>query len=347
MWALGMLLSLARGPLPTGEALVVGLMIGLLAVKPADWACATRVGTILGWTVIVVVVVTVALESRGVVDSWYHLHATPEVQAFERSNYWLPLADPLGLDGRWAGPFIHPNRAGPVGAFLLVFGVTLRGVQSWVFAAVGFLVLALSASRTAELAALLGVATVLVAVKAMRGRQPTRGSVGACAVALVGLVVVLGAPLMLPVGMVTESGPPGALGSALTGSGRTGIWPTYIHLWLTDPWLGVGTRRINTAVASGELPAWAAHAHNTILDATTRYGVLALVLVLGIFAVLLFLGYRAARVDRPASLGLAVMLVVAGMGHTVVGFRYPEVSLPVLLLAVMMSAPDEKVRDDE
>jgi hypothetical protein len=347
LWALGMILDLTRDPVvPSRMTLALGLSLALVLAKPPGPEAALRSTIAFAWALSAVVVVSIALESLGLAVAWSQTADDFGRGAFERASYWLPISDLVGIDGRWAGPFGHPNRAGPVGALLLVIGISRRGWASWIFASIGLLAVAISASRTSEIAALAGVLTLVSAPRLLRGNRPDPAPRGLIPLVLAGLIVLIVAPAAFPAGVGPSSGSEQYVASALTGTGRTSIWPEYVELWRGSPLFGVGGRGIGDAVQSGALPPWATHAHNTILDAAARHGTGALVLALIVLVLALVVTLKAARLGRPVGLALVAVVIVNGMGHTVVAFVFPEVPLWTLLLAVMMSAPEERVHDD-
>lgn len=319
-WALATGLAILNSPTPQPSALLMGLLLVLVWAKPPNVQDAHRSADVLGWTLVGVVLVAVLAESLDLVGSWYAQLDAWALRDYERSSYWLPLADMFGLDGRWAGPFIHPNRAGPVGALLLVLGLARTGARRVAFVATGVAVLLLAGSRTSFVAAAAGLAT-LAAVRWLgrQGRVPAWGKVVVLAVAVLGFLAVW---------LVPNAGM----------SGRTTVWPVYVELWRESPWTGVGASGLGVALQEGTVPPWATHAHNLWLDALTRYGVVMLALVLAAFVLALVVTVRAARGGRGLGLAMGAVLIVAGLGHTTIGWIYPEVGLVALVLAVLMSA---------
>ena len=83
---------------------------------------------VFAWAVVGFSAFTLALESAGVIPYW-NLGDPAAMIANERAAYFLPLADVFGIEGRWSGPFAHPNLAGPAGGFLLILGATRRGLN--------------------------------------------------------------------------------------------------------------------------------------------------------------------------------------------------------------------------
>ncbi len=346
LWVLTMTLELVRGPVPERASLSLGLALALMIAKPPGPEAALRAMTVLAWAICGLAAASIALEALGVAWAWSSTADAFGLGDFERDSYWLPISDVLGIHGRWAGPFLHPNRAGPVAAVLLVFGLRRAGTSGWVFALTGLVMLALTASRASEIAALAGVVTMIVAQLFLRERRQEAFPRGLAALVFAGVVVLLMAPVVLPPGSGTAVGPRAYLASAASGMGRTTIWPEYVRLGEQSPWTGIGAGGIFDAIAKGALPAWAIHAHNTFLDVAARHGVVALLLLIGLLTSALIVTVGSCRRGLPLGLALLAVVVVNSMGHTVMSFVFPEFPLWVLLLAVMMSVPDGGTHDD-
>ncbi len=240
---------------------MLGALLGFVILKPPSASEAAWVADLLGWTIAVAIVLLLAAEATGLVPSWYDLYRATELMAAERVQYWVPLADVLGLDARWAGPFVHPGRTGEVGALLLVWGMTRAGATRAVLVAVGVLTLLVASSRTSYLGAAAGVGVVLLVAWWPRLTRALRGIAAAGA-------VVAGAGLLFVV-----------VGANTGLTGRTSIWPAYLELWAGSPLWGAGEAGIGEAQGEGLLPAWAYHAHSLWLDVLARYGAVAFVAV--------------------------------------------------------------------
>ena len=78
-------------------------------------------------------------------------------------NRWPLLTDITGPIGRWEGPFGNVNYAGPIGSFLVVFGLMRPGCRRVLFVAAGDVIILMSDSRIAILSCAVGIA-VLIAV---------------------------------------------------------------------------------------------------------------------------------------------------------------------------------------
>jgi O-antigen ligase len=330
LWAYQVSLGAVRGELMPAVTLLVPFILLTIAAKPPSGAQAAVVADVIGWTVIGVAVMTLLLEWMGVVPSWDGLSAgTPNLA--ERSAYWLPLADVFDLNGRWVGPWVHPSLAGPWGAFLVVWGVRRRPTFAFAFLIVGFAILLLTASRTSLVAAITG----LVVTWAFHRRD----------VRIILATVVAMAVLLTPRLVPLAAGGPSAGGEAaiagdLAMSGRTGIWPTMVGLWRDSPWAGVGDAGFRNAIATGRLPEWAIQAHDVILDAGVRTGLLGFVLAGLIFALAAVGAVRAGRAGRSAGLALLATVFVTGLTDLTIRWTELYTGTVLLLIAVLLCASD-------
>lgn len=324
-WAV-CVVKVLTGGFPTQPALLLmGAMLGLALLRPPDARASGWLLDVLAVGVSAVSLVVLLMEVVGLKGSWYDELQLGDLLTMERSMYWTPLADLLGLDGRWAGPFDHPGRAGQVGALILVWGLTRRGWVRPVLVAAGALFVLLAGSNTAYLSVAVGLA-LLVVVTALRrfGQLPRWLARVAIAGALLAVVLLL----------VVIVGPNTGL------TGRTTIWPTYLELWRSSPWTGVGDVGIGAAQHAGLLPAWAYHAHNSWLDLLVRYGVPALVLsVVAIGgAAVATVGY--ARRGSAGPLAVLAVLLVASITQPMIVWLLPTIPMTMLVLAVLASGPD-------
>jgi O-antigen ligase len=335
-----LLLALALWLLEVGRRLAVGvplnpvwitvpLLLGMALLKPPDPHAARRLVDAMALVFMGAVVVTLLLESLGVIESWYTRLGFTYLIEGDKAVYWIPLAEPLGLTGRWAGPFPHPNMAGPVGGFLVVVGLCRRGWLRATSLTMGLLVLVLTASRTSLAATALGVA-VVISSWWLTSRSEPRPWIKAVTVALAaGAVVAL-----------VVRGNTGL-------SGRTSIWPEYLNMWLESPWVGVPDARISLAAEVGQIPDWAATAHNLLLDSLVRFGLVGASGVVAALAVAGVMAFRAAAAGNRASLGIIAVIVGCALTEALIFWRLLAVSTILLFVAVLGSAgpyPPVRVR---
>lgn len=311
----------------------VPLLLAMTWWKPPSAPEARSTITAVAVVFSVAVVVAVACEAAGWSRSWYDLLSREAQQEGDASNYWLPLAGLIGLDARWAGPFIHPNHAGPIGGLLVVVGMSRRGTVQWWLLAVGFLVLLLTSSRTALVGALAGACAILLAA-ALWDRRITWPQWVVMSGTTVALLVTLAWSVRYS-GQVASTSAAEQVASA---SGRSTIWPVYAQIWQESPWWGVPDDRIVLAVEAGRLPDWAATAHNLLLDSLVRFGIVGAALVVAVLAVTGVMAVRAAAARSRVGLGLVFVILGCALTEAVVFWRTWAVSTIILFLAVIASA---------
>lgn len=206
--------------------------------------------------------------------------------------------------GAWGGLWTHKNTLGSV----MAFGVAACAAAAmaapqrrklWMAAALAALALILlSTSKTALLAALLGLAMIGACWIMRRGPLPAvLVSAGAASVALLGAAIALLAPDLIVA----------ALGRDLTLTGRTEIWDAAAPYAAARPWLGYGYGAFWLAETG---PAfWVRQAVNWQV-ASAHSGWLELLLGLGRVGVALFAAQFAITLMRGAR---AVMNPRAGL----------------------------------
>jgi len=238
-------------------------------------------------------------------------------------NSRLPLLNIIfGISARWEGPFGNVNYAGPVGAFLVVFGASMKSWQRTTIVAAGAYIIILSEGRSAFVAMVLGLVVLICFSK----------SIGKLRHAVAFRLALLGAPI-LAAGIYVAAVDP-------TLDGRTRIWSAYLELWLSSPWLGVGGSGITQYVIdnSGDQTMNHVHGHSVFIDALARYGVVMLALLLAILICIGIVAFRAAKSGQAAGLALLVFMVAAGLAETVYSMDYLSVNLVPLFIALFLSA---------
>ncbi|MBI1349624.1 MAG: hypothetical protein GC156_00730 [Actinomycetales bacterium] len=345
VWLIALAGTVMRGGEANALVFVVPILIAFVWTKPPTRRSVIAAGDAYVIGVAGVSVVALVLEVVGLVPSWYEaLLANPaELEAYERIAYWVPLAEPLGLDGRWAGPFLHPNFAGMAMALVVLWGTGRFGVEvmssrwrasaGWgalVLIALGMMLL--TSSRTAIGAALAGTLVLIAAVAVwVRTRSIVAYALPTVSTVLLGLML-LGS--WAYAGGIADASATIAANANL--SGRTEVWAEYWQMWKSSLWFGVGDSGIASAIDAGTLPDWATHAHNLVLDAGARYGIVFLLLVLALLLASLLSASRAARQGTVWGLAIVVMLVAEGLTETPFKWLYLTPTLAGLVLAALL-----------
>jgi len=229
------------------------------------------------------------------------------------------MTDLFGVTYRWEGPFANVNYAGPVGVFLLIYGLSRNSFTRFVFVVSGILIMLASEARTSFVAASVGVGVIfLLTPRIGRFAVPIwiRISLGAAGLAAVILALV---------------GPDADLNS------RTPLWQTYFILWRESPIAGIGESGINQGITEGYIPGWASHAHSIYLDSLVRYGITGLVLLTFTLVVASWICLRAAVAGYPFGAAIFFAFVVGGATETIIDWRYFSVQGMVLVSAVLLS----------
>jgi len=206
--------------------------------------------------------------------------------------------------------FFSPNLIG----FTCAFGIFLAEFlmvrsKSWRYPAI-FLAISLlrSLSKTTIIAFLLSQTLLLIFSKTIRRRSK--------------LLIVASASLMLAAfsGLIadyyqvyTNSG-----NQAETLTGRIGIWAFILDRALERPWLGHGFDSVWKVIPPfgiDRFEAW--HAHNELLQQFYAYGVIGIVLLIGVYGSFYRQVRRGARPEyRTLLLSLIVFIVIRGLGDT-------------------------------
>jgi hypothetical protein len=298
-WLFHQWLSMFHGDLYTHTVWLYVPLVIMLILKTPNSAEAWKALFVLAWIAALILVLTRLMEIGGAVP----MFNIPDLQAteWEKTQYWLPFSGYFGLNGRWPGPFGFNSMTGYVSAFLIVFGLARWSKSSWAFVIVGALGVVLTGGRAPYLSVFAGL--LVLALLANRGpiaRIPMtmRATVGAVAVLVAGLAMFF-SPL------------------STTGRiGENGIWNSFLDLWKTSPWLGVGQTGIWDAPGrAGE----AMDAHSVYIQELAEYG------IAGFTVQYLVLG-----------LGIAIAIVAA-----VRGFPGPFAVIVVYLVSSMTAVMND------
>lgn len=310
-WPVHISISLMHGDQLAHTVWIYVPLLIMLSIKPPGPGSALSAVQWFAWCAVVILIVTRVLEMIGVVPVF---QLDQDIIDWERENYWIPLSDLLGIDGRWPGPFGFNSKTGFIGALLVIISLIKWRTRNTILFAVGAVTLLATASRGSFLAAACGLV-----VLATFTRVGILGRIPVAARALVAGVVALG------VGYAVLASPTG-----LTGRGSW-IWPAFTDLWGTSPWIGVGQVGILADPEAG-VPM---EAHNLYLQELTRFGVVGLVLQYVPMILGLVLALIAAFRGRSWPLAILVTFAVASITEVFMdGWLLPSTYILLLILAV-------------
>lgn len=305
-WAVHLSFAIVNGDNFNHTVWIYPLMLAMLAWKPPSGDEAWRALVVVAWAITAMLVVTRGLEMAGLLDRYY---VNPEVVQFDLENYWLPFSGSFELLGKWTGPFGASAHSAMAAGFVFVIGVVRWRWSSWVFVTVGVVVYLLSASRTMLLACLAAVfIMVLFSTWGALSRIPEWVRwVALSAAALLGAVVLF------------NTGP------GLTG--RQSIWPAFVNVWQTSPWIGAGGTGIE---AAGGLAAQSDVAHNLFVDLLARQGMLGLTIAVIALGIATWLGVRSA--SRGEAGPIAILMAYLIFSMTDVRNEWITMNLPLVIV---------------
>ena len=239
---------------------------------------------------------------------------------YEGWNRWPLLTEITGPIGRWEGPFGNVNYAGPIGVFLLVFGLLRPSWRRILYVVTGAVIILISDSRSAVFACAVGIAA-LIAFAPRLGTWHTP------------IWLRIAAPVSV---IASFAGYIFAIDPTL--NLRTPVWETFLSQWTTSPITGVGATGIQAAINDGTLQSWANHGHSLAIDPLTRYGIIGLLAVAAVVVATGIISSKAARTGFAAPVVLFATFVAGGISEDLVDWRYLGVQAVPFLLAGLIGA---------
>ena len=289
-------------------------IILMVSLKPPRFTEGLTSLNTFAWSVTGVILGTLVAFFAGIADP---KPQSSNVVAFDEARYWLPLNDAVGIDGRWTGPFSHNGDTAMMGALLVVIAFVKWRKSSWVYLGTGILTLSLTFGRASIGAALVGL--LVIAIFSNRG---ILASVPRwLRIVAVGLLLSLAAIFLY-------SRPAGL-------TGRDSFWAAFLDLWLTAPFVGVGSSGV--AESGGITQQWG-HAHSMYIDELARYGLLGLGSQLAAIAMGLVIVGMAAGRGFPGPLAISVTYLIVAITEPRNSWIHPTVISLLILLTVAVAS---------
>jgi hypothetical protein len=310
-WPVHVVIALSHGDQLAHTVWIYVPLLLMIALKPPEPVEALAVVQWFAWLACGILVATRLLELLGVVPVFA---LDPEIIEWERGQYWMPLNDLLGFEGRWPGPFGFNSKTGFIGALLVIISLARWRPRNAILLLIGVVTLLVTASRGSFLAAACGIAVLATFTRwGWLGRIPVLVRVLAAGAAALGVALwVLWSP------------------TGLTGR-NSWIWPAFFDLWQTSPWIGVGQVGI-LADPEASVPM---EAHNLYLQELTRFGIVGL--IVQYLPLLLGLGLAVVAAWRGRAWPLAILVSFGVASLTEVfmdGWLMPSTYVLLLILAV-------------
>ena len=309
LWVVTIGLSVFHGDLFNVTAILVLPILAMIWLKKPSLPAIFTAGDLFA---VCLIAIAVASQLLDLVDI-KALH-------YEGWNRWPLLTEITGPIGRWEGPFGNVNYAGPIGVFLLVFGLLRPSWRRILYVVTGAVIILISDSRSAVFACAVGIAA-LIAFAPRLGTWHTP------------IWLRIAAPVSV---IASFAGYIFAIDPTL--NLRTPVWETFLSQWTTSPITGVGATGIQAAINDGTLQSWANHGHSLAIDPLTRYGIIGLLAVAAVVVATGIISSKAARTGFAAPVVLFATFVAGGISEDLVDWRYLGVQAVPFLLAGLIGA---------
>ena len=303
-------LSFVRNDWFNPSVMLLPLVLLMVWLKPPSSQAAIRATDIAAVAFIAISIASQVLQALGVAST-----------QSEFELRWAIFPDWSGIDMRWQGPFGNVNNAGPVGAFLVAYGIGRSRWQRWLFIGAGAWIIMIAQTR-ASLVSVTAAVAVFIVFPTEQSRIRFAGWIRYPAA----MVAALGVALFL-------------LLSATGLNGRGPVWSVFLEAWRQEPLLGIGGGGIEALRQGGILPGWANHGHSIPIDVLGRYGSIGFVLLSLVLITAFALTGRAALRGAPLGLAVVVAFAVGGLVDTQLDWRYfTEAALPLSAASLISAA---------
>jgi len=229
----------------------------------------------------------------------------------------LPM-DSLGLGYRWEGPFGSVSDAGPMGAFIFVYGIFRTGFTRVIILGGGLFILVFAFSFSSIFATLAAL-TFLVA-HMLSKKFPQRKFL--LFVSLFGGIFALISVYIL---IFDRSF-----------NGRIQIWQQYVSEWPNHLLFGTGSRFISTRTDLFSHD----HGHNLYVDTLLRYGAIGFVLFMAVLVILGRISWKAFRFDSNLPMAILIVFALCVVGESLALWRYNGAVTSWLIISALIANSD-------
>ena len=320
-WLGAVVASLVHVDALTLAALLPVSAAAMILVKIPSWKAVKWSADTFAWAIIIFAALAQILDALGIKTLKYEGWNRTWIQVWDLFPFLFNVID---YGSRWEGPFGNVNFAGPMGAFLVVYGFVRKSRVSWFFVVVGGVILFVSDSRAAWVSAIVAVLVFFI-LKSQRDRRNSKARMLAVILALAALSAFIYA-------LISDTSP----------TGRGLFWQSYLREWVNAPFIGIGGSGIRRLTETGELPAMATHGHNLLVDPLLRYGLITTIFIGTLVALAFVIGVRSESPVRPASMALVSLFLVSGLAEDLVNWPYLSLYLTPLVLGVLTAVSWEK-----
>ena len=324
LWGVVVGLSILHDDLFNLTSFLVLPILAMIWLKKPSLPATFIAGDVFACGLVVIALASQVLIVFGVREidfqGWNRLATQTQVMEFAYRYFGAVLGDWPGPMARWSGPFGNVNYAGPIGAFLVIYGLLRPWKQRVMFVLAGVIIVLTSDSRTSVLSCAVGVAA-LIALSPKLGSLRTAkwlrvAAPAAVAVAVIGYIAVIDPTL----------------------NQRTPVWEVFVSAWKTSPVVGVGGSGLQDLISGGTLEWWANHGHSILVDPLARYGLVGVAAITAVIVASGVVATQAARIGFAASAVLLVTSLADGFSEDLVDWRYLGLQAVPLLLAGLLGA---------
>jgi hypothetical protein len=306
-------ISIWRHDLFNHTAWLLPASLILIWLKPPSREAAWRTGDVVALSILAICLATQAAE-------WLHLQSAWT----EFPLRWTVFPDFLKIPSRWEGPFGNVNYAGPIGVFLLIYGLCRPTWRRILIAGSGLWIILIAQTRGSLVSSAAGVGVLYILLpKSNRFAPPM----------LIKVIISIAALFAVAASfLISETGL----------NGRWEIWKVFVQAWHDSPFTGISSAQIAEYRLNGTLPPYVFDGHSIFMDTLGRYGSIGFLALLFFLAAALVISIRATKYSMSVSLAVLIAFTVNGITETALDLRYLSVFLgPILLVLLLASLADE------
>jgi O-antigen ligase len=314
LWSYVTLRSLALSEPYNHTAWLLPAIVVMVLIKPPSRSQIFAAADIYVFTILAIAFMSHILHVTDI-HNFPHLYYPARYPEIIQSIFPMQT---LGLDYRWEGPFGSVSDAGPMGAFIFIYGLFRTGIKRIMILSGGLFILVFAFSFSSIFATL--VSLVFLLAVSLSKKIPSN----AVPLAFGFLISVTVASIAL---YIWRTNP--------TFNGRIPIWVQYVSEWPNHKMFGAGSQFLieRTDLLSND------HGHNLYVDMLLRYGLIGVLLFLALLISLAWLAWLARKCGTNYPIALLLVFVLCVVGETLVMWRYTGmVTLWIIISALVANS---------
>ncbi len=314
LWAYTTIRSLSLNEPYNYTAWLLPIFVIMVILKPPNRSEALKAADFFVFGLLGIAMLSHILHVTGIHEFPHYFY---QIRYPEIIQTILPMDD-LGLAYRWEGAFGSVSDAGPMGAFIFVFGIFRSGAKRIVILAGGLFILIFAFSFSSIFATLAAL-TFLVA-STLSKQSPRRTPL---------LFVTLFVGQFALIAIYISFFDP-------TFNGRINIWGQYISEWPNHLLFGTGGEFISsrTDLFSHD------HGHNLYVDTLLRYGAVGFILFMAVLVMLICLSWKAFKINSNVPIVILIVFALCIVGESLVLWRYNGAVTSWLIISALIANAD-------